>query len=222
MSEDKRWRRRKPRRQEWAEHVKLVELLTRYLDPATVFWTSLENRPSSLLNGLLQKKRGVRSGLPDVMVIACHRLVVFVELKSVSGIASKAQKQIRSELLAVGCNWWMARSARAALTALHRAGVPFRRPWKPPVLQPWEGPFTGDEARLPQHPSVLVYRREYNRHWREGRRAQGLPPPTEELRARRREYVRRWRERARQARISAAAAERGDGAQLAASEPASA
>lgn len=73
--------------------MKLVELLARYLDPATVFWTSLENRPSSLLNGLLQKKRGVRSGLPDVMVIACPRLVVFVELKSVSGIASKAQKK---------------------------------------------------------------------------------------------------------------------------------
>jgi hypothetical protein len=80
---------------------------------------------SSLLNGLLQKKRGVRSGLPDVMVIACHHLVVFVELKSVSGIASKAQKQVRRELLSVGCRWWMARSARAALMALHRAGVPF-------------------------------------------------------------------------------------------------
>jgi hypothetical protein len=222
MSEDKRWRRRQPRRQEWAEHMKLVELLARYLDPATVFWTSLENRPSSLLNGLLQKKRGVRSGLPDVMVIACPRLVVFVELKSVSGIASKAQKQIRSELLSVGCRWWMARSARAALTALYRMGVPFRRPRRPPVLQPWEGPFTRDEARLPQHPKVACERREFNRRWREARRVQGLLPPTEEQRARRREYARRWRERARQARIGAAATERDDGAQPAASEPPSA
>lgn len=186
MSDDKPQRkRRRHRRQEWAEHVKLVGLRKRYLDAATVFWTSLENRPSSLLNGLLQKKRGVRSGLPDVMVIACHHLVVFVELKSVSGIASKAQKKIRRELLSVGCRWWMARSARAALTALYRAGVPFRRPWRPPVLQPWEGPFTGDEARLPQHPRVSTERREYNR---------------------------RWRERARQARISAAATERDDDA----------
>ena len=35
--------RRRHRRQEWGEHVKLVELLTRYLDPATVFWTGLKN-----------------------------------------------------------------------------------------------------------------------------------------------------------------------------------
>jgi hypothetical protein len=179
MTEDKPQRkRRRHRRQEWAEHVKLVGLLTRYLDPATVFWTSLENRPSSLLNGLLQKKRGVRSGLPDVMVIACHRLVVFVELKSVSGIATKAQKQIRRELLAVGCEWWMARSARAALTALYRAGVPFRRPWRPPVLQPWEGPFTGNEARLPQHPKVASERREANRRWRERKRTSALAFPS--------------------------------------------
>lgn len=182
--------------------MKLVELLTRYLDPATVFWTSLENRPSSLLNGLLQKKRGMRSGLPDVMVIFCRHPAVFVELKSVSGIASKAQKQIRSELLAVGCEWWMARSARAALTALHRSGVPFRRPWKPPELRPWEGPFDGSERTLPQHPAVAAYRREVNRRWREARRVQGLPPPTEEQRARRRECTRRWRERQQRQRRS--------------------
>jgi hypothetical protein len=86
------------------------------------------------------------------------------------------------------------------------------------VLQPWEGPFTGDEARLPQHPKVARERREFNRRWREARQVQGLPLPTEEQRARRREYARRWRERARQARISAAATERDDGPQLAASE----
>ena len=118
----------------------------------------------------------MRSGLPDVMVIFCRHPAVFVELKSVSGIASKAQKQIRSELLAVGCEWWMARSARAALTALHRSGVPFRRPWKPPELRPWEGPFDGSERTLPQHPAVAAYRREVNRRWREARRVQGFRP----------------------------------------------
>src|SRR6516162_4349546 len=118
--------RRQARREEWGTQTRLAALLQHYLDPSTTFWSSLENRPSSLLNGILQKKRGVRSGLPDLMVIF-GRPPVFVEVKSPAGIASKAQKQVRQELLAVGCRWWMVRSARAALTALQRSGVPFRR-----------------------------------------------------------------------------------------------
>ena len=94
-------RRRKHRREEWGEQVRLSWLLGKYLDPATTFWTSLENRPSSFLNGLLQKKRGVKSGLPDVMVIFCQR-PVFVEVKSRAGIASKAQRRVRAALLAAG------------------------------------------------------------------------------------------------------------------------
>jgi hypothetical protein len=55
-------RRRESRREEWNEHVKLAELLTRYLDPSCTFWTSLENKPLSRVSGLFQKRRGVRSG----------------------------------------------------------------------------------------------------------------------------------------------------------------
>ena len=50
---------------------------------------------------------------------------MFVELKSRSGLASKVQKQVRAELLAAGALWWMARSANAAMMALHLSGVPF-------------------------------------------------------------------------------------------------
>jgi len=166
-------RRRKYRRQEWIEQMKLAQLLAKYLDPATTFWTSLENKPSSRLNGVLQKKRGVRSGLPDVMVVFSRR-PVFVEVKSRAGIASKAQKQVRDELLTAGCEWWMCRSARAALTALRRSGVEFRRPWKPSKLRAWEGPFADPTKRLPQAPDVAAHRREVTRRWRERMRARVL------------------------------------------------
>ena len=172
MSEASKARRRR-RREEWREHTTLARLLERYLDPTTTFWTSLENRPSSFLNGLLAKKRGVRSGLPDVMVIIPQRSV-FVEVKSPSGRASRSQKQIREELVGVGCAWWMARSARAALTALHRSGVPFRRPWRPIPLRPWEGPFSGAERRLPQHPEVAARQRAACQRWRAQKRARAL------------------------------------------------
>jgi hypothetical protein len=192
--------RRRYRREEWATQTTLARLLTRYLDPQTVFWTSLENKPSSRLNGLLQKRRGVRSGLPDTMVVYSRR-AVFVELKSKAGVASKSQKQVRAELVAAGARWWMARSVGAALTALHRSGVPFRAPWKPPSdLREWEGPFTGEEKRVPQHPLVREKQREACRRWREKRRGAGLKvrsEPTERRRAQTREATRRWRERRR-------------------------
>jgi hypothetical protein len=77
----------------------------------------------------VQKRRGVRNGLPDVLVLYRHDtsiVVIFIELKSRRGVASKAQKQVRTELLPAGAAWWMARSARAALMALHLSGVVFQ------------------------------------------------------------------------------------------------
>src|SRR3984885_11711064 len=159
MTEDAQARRRKSRREEWGAQTALAEMLPRYIDPQTVFWRSIENRPRSWLSGLLQKRRGVRSGLPDLMFISAPK-VIFIELKSRSGRASRAQRRTRHELLVAGCEWFMARSARAALTALHRSGVPFRRPWRPPELRAWEGPFDGSEKRLPQHPEVRARQRE--------------------------------------------------------------
>jgi hypothetical protein len=173
MTEDARAWRRKSRREEWGTQTALAEMLPRYIDPRTAFWTSLENRPRSRLSVLLQKRRGVRSGLPDLMFISAPK-VIFIEVKSRSGRASRAQRRTREELLVVGCEWFMARSARAALTALHRSGIPFRRPWRPPELRAWEGPFDGSEKRLPQHPAVAAERREYNRRWRERKRARAL------------------------------------------------
>jgi hypothetical protein len=161
-------RRRESRREEWTEQVKLAELLDNYLDPSCTFWTSLENKPLSMLSGLFQKRRGVRSGLPDVLVVYRHAtgiIVILIELKSRRG-PSKAQKQIRLEMLPAGAVWWMARSARAAMRALDLSGVLFRRKWEPPQLQPWEGPFADPTQRLPQHPKVAAERREAKRCYR--------------------------------------------------------
>jgi hypothetical protein len=112
---------------------------------------------------------GVKSGLPDVLVIANGRPIL-IELKSRAGVASQTQKQVRAELLPAGAEWWMARSARAAMTALYRSGVAFRRPWELLPLQPWEGPFDDPHQRLPQAPDVAAQRRAATRAWRERRR----------------------------------------------------
>jgi hypothetical protein len=162
-------RRRQSRREEATEQTKLVEMLTRYFDPSCTFWTSLENKPISAVSGMLQKRRGVRSGLPDILVLFRHdtgTTVIFIELKSRRGVASKVQKQIRLELLPSGATWWLARSARAAMMALHLEGVIFRRKWKPPRLKPWEGPFADPTQRLPQAPEVAAERAAARNRWR--------------------------------------------------------
>ena len=175
-------RRRESRREEWTEQTKLAGMLAKYLDPTCTFWTSLENKPLSRLGGLFQKRRGVRSGLPDVLVIFRQK-PIFVELKSRAGVATKSQKQVRVEQLPAGATWWMARSARAAMMALHLSGVVFCRHWKPSRLKPWEGPFADPTRRLPQAPDVAARRRAARRRWRarqrmrEAARYEAAPTP---------------------------------------------
>ena len=137
-------RRRESRREERAEHVKLAALLNEYLDVSRAFWSPLENKPRSPISGMHQRMIGCRSGLPDIFVLlrrAGGTCVIFVEMKSIRGRMSPAQKQVRPELLPTGAKYYMARTAVAALAALKREGVPFRKPWTPPEIEDWAGPF---------------------------------------------------------------------------------
>jgi hypothetical protein len=122
------------------------------------------------LGGYLAQKMGVRSGLTDIMVVHEGR-AIFVELKSPVGVASKAQKQVYLELRAAGADWYLVRSAPAALEALRRSNVPFRRRWQTPQLADWMGPFIDPFRRLPQHPQIAAQRRASQRAWRERQRA---------------------------------------------------
>jgi hypothetical protein len=74
-------RRRESRREEWSEQTKLTTMLVKDLDPTCTFWTSLENKPLSQLTAIFQKRRGVRSGMPEILVIFRQK-PIFVELKS--------------------------------------------------------------------------------------------------------------------------------------------
>jgi len=68
------------------------------------------------MGGIFQRMRGCRPGVPDLVVIQQQPgsvLIVFVELKSRRGVASKAQKKARAEMLPSGAVWLMAQSPRA-------------------------------------------------------------------------------------------------------------
>lgn len=203
--------KRKVRREEYLTQKALAELLDKYIDKSSCFWTSLENRPISWLSGHLQRLRGCKSGLPDIMCVPLNRSPVFVELKSRSGRLSNSQKAIRDQLVAMGCAWSMCRSVKAAMAALNWSGVPFRRPYREPILAEWEGPFGPDVTRFPSHPKVREKRREASARRRERMRELGIKVSSrrsprqlsdEHRRRQNAEAQRRWRERRRAAGLS--------------------
>ena len=140
---------------EWAIQEELAALLDRWLDPATTWWTAVDTVCPSAFVGMLRRRRGVKAGTPDVLVFHRGKLIG-IELKTRKGRPSESQEAARGRLLAAGADWWLARSPRAGMEALRRAGVVFRAIpappgaavfslpaaaiWEPPNLEPWEEP----------------------------------------------------------------------------------
>ena len=97
-------------------------MLDKYLDPADTFWTSLENKPISRLSGIFQKKRGCTER-PTGCTSHLARKTNLRRIK-IAGRRSEqgAEANPHAKLKPAGADWWLARSARAALTALHLSG----------------------------------------------------------------------------------------------------
>jgi hypothetical protein len=154
-------RRRESMREEHKEHKehrRIAKLMDYYIDKTNSFWSSIENKPRSMISGRIQKEYGVRAGMPDIIAFQRRNgrtRTVFLELKSRRGVVSVNQKQIRLELERIGAHWWLIRSARSGLVALYRSGIIFRRPFTPPRLPRWEEPVR-DPKKTIWAPSVLA------------------------------------------------------------------
>lgn len=166
-------RRRQSQQHEAREQIELKAMFEKWLPP-DCFWSMIENRPRSAMAGMFQRHRGVKSGVPDCYV--AHRgKPIHIELKSPIGTLSKTQREVRRELLASGADWWLARSANAAMVALSRSGVEFRQieqpdgtieRWQPPELGAWEEPTQNPSRRHRSHPDLTAKRREAKRRQR--------------------------------------------------------
>jgi hypothetical protein len=167
------------RRWEWHQQVLLSRLLDEWLDPGCSFATAIDNVASSALSGFVRKKRGVVAGLPDNLVVHWRKrtgcVVVFLELKSPGGKCSPSQRAVREALLRSGAQWWVCRTADAAMWALSKSGVKFRvivnkdgtvERWQQPRLEPWEVPRRDPSEPRPQHPEVAERQRAAQRQWR--------------------------------------------------------
>jgi hypothetical protein len=103
-------------RKAWLEQVRLSVLLDKGL-PEHSFWTATDPVAPSATSGAMRKKRGVKPGVPDVLVWYCGKSIA-VELKSRHGQCSQRQHAVREGLLRAGAQWWVCRSAKAAMWAL--------------------------------------------------------------------------------------------------------
>ena len=148
------------RRKEWQDQVKLSLLLDKWLDPACTFWTATDPVAPSATSGAMRKKRGVKPGVPDVLVWYRGKSIT-IELKSRRGQCSRPQRLVRERLLRAGAQWWVARSARAAMWGLYKSGVRFRtivhedgtiERWQQPELPEWERPKSNPHDRRPRAP----------------------------------------------------------------------
>jgi hypothetical protein len=148
------------RLEEWREQVNLARLLDKWLDPACTFWTATDPVAPSATSGAMRKKRGVKPGCPDVLVWYCGNSIT-IELKSRRGQCSPSQRAVREALLRAGAQWWVCRSADAAMWALAQSGVRFRtltnddgssECWQQPKLPAWEVPKRNPHERRPRAP----------------------------------------------------------------------
>jgi hypothetical protein len=108
----------------------------------------------------MRKKRSVKPGVPDVLVWYRGKSIM-IELKSRRGQCSPSQRLVRERLLRAGAQWWVCRSAHAAMWALARSGVRFRtltsddgtlECWQQPKLPAWEVPKRNPHERRPRAP----------------------------------------------------------------------
>jgi hypothetical protein len=114
----------------------------------------------SVTSGAMRKKRAVKPGVPDVLVWYRGKSIT-IELKSGRGQCSPSQRAARQALLRAGAQWWVCRSANAAMWALAQSGVPFRtivhedgtiERWRQTKLPAWEVPKRNPHERRPRAP----------------------------------------------------------------------
>src|SRR6516165_7244352 len=97
------------RREEWQEQKRLARLLDTWL-PDCATWTATDPTAASALSGAIRKQRGVKPGVPDVLVWYCGKSIT-IELKSRQGKCSPSQRLAREALLRAGAQWFLCRSA---------------------------------------------------------------------------------------------------------------
>ncbi len=127
------------RRPEQQLHLAVARYLDLMLRPqvqdSPVFWTAIDHASgvkNGRLAGALRKARGVKAGLPDIMIFGeplaatpNFTPVAAIELKAGKGTQSPAQKQVQAAMEAVGIHYAICRSIEDVGQVLVKLGLAF-------------------------------------------------------------------------------------------------
>lgn len=105
-------------------HTQIARVLRAIL-PASVVWTSTENRHNGVREGARRKARGCRAGWPDMQFGHAGR-TIFVELKHGKNGASKDQRDLHEELREQGFPVAVCRSLDDVVAFLKENEFPMR------------------------------------------------------------------------------------------------
>lgn len=109
---------------EWQLQRSCAAFLSKALSPEA-YWTSIDmGRSTSAAQGQLRKMRGVKAGVPDVLIVWMG-VTLWCELK-VGASLSPAQETTRDLLRMNGHRWSLCRSPEEIEAACRDAGIPLR------------------------------------------------------------------------------------------------
>jgi hypothetical protein len=109
---------------EWALQRACAAFLSKAL-PADAYFTSIDiGRSTSAAQGNLRRLRGVKAGIPDVLIV-WQGITLWCELKAGTSL-SPAQQTTRNMLQANGHHWYLCRSPEDIEGACRNSLVPLR------------------------------------------------------------------------------------------------
>jgi hypothetical protein len=110
-----------------SEH-QLQVAVSQYLDralPLDAWWTSIDSAGRGAIAGAKMKRRGVKRGVPDILVIWRTR-TLWIELKSLKGRPSSAQLGFSIAANNAGHWYRLCRSLEQVAYVMADAGIPLR------------------------------------------------------------------------------------------------
>jgi len=139
------------RRPEQALHLAVAHMLDVVLDPDRTWWTSIDHGVGKLgwKEAGIRRARGVKPGIPDIILMPQDTPLIGIELKSATGYASEPQRLVAKAWLAMGHRCEMARSLEDVQDILDRYDVPVLRRMN----------FLGGGYERPERPAPSRHRR---------------------------------------------------------------
>jgi hypothetical protein len=108
--------------------VAVARLLELCLDPALTWWSGIDHAARlGARYGADRKRRGVKRGIPDFLILVKGQPALGIEIKSETGRVSPEQKELRDDWRAIDHRYVICRSLGEVQQALNDNNVPMLR-----------------------------------------------------------------------------------------------